>query len=187
MARASRRDWLEAGLAVLGEEGAPALTIERLAARMGLTKGSFYHHFKGMSGFRTDLLAHYESEHTRRHIADAERAGPGAGARLRRLMDLVLTERPDTDRLEIAVRAWALQDAEVRELQERVDRLRVEYLRSLVADLAEDERTALPLARLLYLLLVGAQQLVPPLPAEELRDVYTLALRLAPPENAEET
>jgi AcrR family transcriptional regulator len=184
---ASRRDWLEAGLAVLGEEGAPALTIERLAARMGLTKGSFYHHFKGMTGFRTDLLAHYESEHTRRHIAEAERTGGSPRTRLNQLMDLVLADRPGTDRLEIAVRAWALQDPEVRELQERVDRLRVDYLRELVTDPSDDDGTALPLARLLYLLLVGAQQLVPPLPVEELRDVYALALRLAPSRHAEET
>jgi AcrR family transcriptional regulator len=182
---ASRRDWLEAGLAVLGEDGAPALTIERLTGRLGVTKGSFYHHFKGMAGYRADLLVHYESEHTRRHIAEAERAGASARARLHRLMDLTLAERPGTDALEIAVRAWALQDPEVRRVQERVDRLRIDHLRSLVAELADDDTGALPLARLLYLLLVGSQQLVPPLPASELRDVYALALRLAPEENAE--
>ncbi|MEV5725011.1 TetR/AcrR family transcriptional regulator [Streptomyces pharetrae] len=176
---ASRRDWLEAGLAVLGQDGAPALTIERLTGMLEVTKGSFYHHFKGMAGYRTALLEHYESEHTRRHIAEAERAGASAEDRLHRLMELALADKPGTDGLETAVRAWALQDPEVRRLQERVDRLRIDYLESLTAGLPGDDTAAPALARLLYLLLVGSQQLVPPLPAAELRDVYALALRPA--------
>ncbi|MGP3975678.1 TetR/AcrR family transcriptional regulator [Streptomyces sp. 8N114] len=178
---ASRHDWLEEGLRILSEDGAPALTIERLTTRLGLTKGSFYHHFKGMTGFKTDLLAYYETEHTSRYIADVERVGDTAAARLHRLMDLVLDSKGDSDRLEIAVRAWAFQDAEVRALQERVDRLRIEYLQSLARDLGGADSTSVPLARLFYLLLVGAQQVVPPVPAEDLREIYALALRLAAP------
>ncbi|MET8571410.1 TetR/AcrR family transcriptional regulator [Streptomyces sp. NPDC004783] len=174
---ASKRDWLEEGLRILSEDGAPALTIERLSTRLGLTKGSFYHHFKGMAGFRTDLLAHYEDEHTNRYIADAERAGEAAGAKVGRLLELVLEDKAASDGLEIAMRAWALQDAEARALQERVDRVRVDYLESLVRGLAPAERDPGLAARLLYLLWVGAQQLVPPMPAEELREIYLLALR----------
>ncbi|URM88849.1 TetR/AcrR family transcriptional regulator [Streptomyces sp. MRC013] len=177
---ASRRDWLEEGLRVLGEEGAPALTVDRLAARLKLTKGSFYHHFKGMAGYRSDLLAHYEAEHTGRYVADADRRGGDTPrARLLYLRELVLDDKDGSDALEIAVRAWALQDPEVHALQQRVDRTRVGYLRELVRG-AGGDADATPLARLLYLLLVGAQQVVPPLPAEELREVYDLALRLAP-------
>ncbi|CAL9601522.1 TetR/AcrR family transcriptional regulator [Streptomyces sp. enrichment culture] len=180
---ASRRDWLEEGLRVLGEDGAHALTVDRLAARLQLTKGSFYHHFKGMTGYRSDLLAYYEAEHTGRYIAAAEQGGGRTPRqRLLHLRDLVLADKGGSDRLEIAMRAWAAQDDEVRALQQRVDELRVGYLRELVSDAGGADEDATPLARLLYLLLVGSQQLVPPLPAEELREVYTLALRLAPQE-----
>ncbi|MFJ8691659.1 TetR/AcrR family transcriptional regulator [Streptomyces roseolilacinus] len=184
---ASRQDWLEEGFRVLSEDGAPALTIERLTARLKLTKGSFYHHFRGMAGYKTDLLAYYETEHTGRYVAEAERGGGTAGARLRRLLELALEDKGVSDGLEIAVRAWALQDAEVRALQQRVDRLRVDYLRDLLREAGGPDTDTAPLARLLYLLLVGAQQLVPPLPAEELREVYTLALRLAPHEEGAHT
>ena len=34
-----------------------------------VTKGSFYHRFRGMAGYRTAPLEHDESERTRRHIA----------------------------------------------------------------------------------------------------------------------
>ncbi|MFD9032224.1 TetR/AcrR family transcriptional regulator [Streptomyces sp. NPDC059567] len=177
---ASRRDWLQTGLTVLAQDGARALTIERLCAELDLTKGSFYHHFKGIAGFKTDLLAHFEAEHTSQFIAGAESAGAPALSRLRRLLDLVLDDKSDGDELEIAIRAWALQDGEVRALQERVDRLRTDYLRTLWRELDGPEADTAPMARLLYLILVGAQQVVPPLSAPELRAVYGLAMRLAP-------
>ncbi|WFB05969.1 TetR/AcrR family transcriptional regulator [Streptomyces sp. LX-29] len=179
---ASKRDWLQTGLGVLAQDGARALTIERLCAELDLTKGSFYHHFKGIAGFKADLLAHFEAEHTSQFIAGAESAGAPAPRRIRRLLDLVLDDKDDSDGLEIAIRAWALQDAEVRALQERVDRLRVDYLRTLWRELGGPEADVEPMARLLYLILVGAQQVVPPLSVPELRDVYGLALRLAPHE-----
>ena len=43
----TRREWLDAGLELLADEGAPAVTIERLTGKLGVTKGSYYHHFKG--------------------------------------------------------------------------------------------------------------------------------------------
>ncbi|MFE3449951.1 TetR/AcrR family transcriptional regulator [Nonomuraea sp. NPDC059194] len=176
---ASKRDWLEAGLLVLSEDGAPALTVERLCADLGLTKGSFYHRFKGMAGFRTDLLEHFEAEHTSRYIAGAEAGGGAASVKLNRLVDLILDDKGGNHDLEIAMRAWALQDSEVQALQQRVDRLRVDYVKSLWRDLGGPEAEVEPMARLLYLVLVGAQQVVPPVPAEDLREIYTLAMRPA--------
>jgi AcrR family transcriptional regulator len=46
-------DWAEAALQLVAESGLRALTVSRLAARLGVTKGSFYWHFKG----RDELLA----------------------------------------------------------------------------------------------------------------------------------
>ncbi|GAA3470766.1 TetR/AcrR family transcriptional regulator [Nonomuraea roseola] len=179
---ASKRDWLEAGLEVLSEEGAPSLTIERLCAHLNLTKGSFYHHFGGMARYKSDLLEHFETEHTGRYIDGAESAGDSAQAKLYHLLNLVLDDKDTDHDLEIAVRAWALQDAEAQALQRRVDQLRVDYLRSLWRELGGSEDDADPMGRLLYLVLVGAQQVVPPVSADELKEIYTLALRLAPQE-----
>ncbi|MEU7897381.1 TetR/AcrR family transcriptional regulator [Nonomuraea sp. NPDC049152] len=179
---ASKRDWLKTGLTILRQDGARALTIERLCAELDLTKGSFYHHFKGIAGYKTDLLAHFETEHTTRFIAGTESAGTPAQSRLRRLLNLVLEDKSGSEGLEIAIRAWALQDPEVLALQERVDRLRIDYLCSLLRELGGPRDDVEPMARMLYLILIGAQQVVPPIPAPDLRDIYALALRLAPNE-----
>jgi AcrR family transcriptional regulator len=174
----TRTEWLEAGLELLADEGAPAVTIDRLTTQLGVTKGSYYHHFKGAAGFRSALLEHFEARFTTRLIDTVERE-PDAepAAKLQHLLRLVLSQ-PDNAQLEIAVRAWALQDAEVRAAQERVDRARTTYLkrlcRGLKADIDPDR-----LAQLLYLILIGAEQVLPPVSKGELREIYATTLRLA--------
>ncbi|REE99134.1 TetR/AcrR family transcriptional regulator [Thermomonospora umbrina] len=176
---ASKHDWLNAGLEILATEGAPALTIERLTGRLGLSKGSFYHHFGGMGGYRTALLGHFEAECTLRFIDEVERdpAAPPL-VRLDRLVALVVDAEEDP-RLEIAVRAWALQDPEVRDVQERIDATRMAYLRSLWLAHCGDAEEADRMARLLYAITIGAEQIVPVMSAEELKDLYRLSIRLA--------
>jgi len=46
MAQVTRDDWCMAALLALGEGGATAVRVEPLASTLGVTKGSFYHHFK---------------------------------------------------------------------------------------------------------------------------------------------
>lgn len=175
---ATRQDWLRAGLDVLAAEGVPALTIDRLTASLGLSKGSYYHHFRGTGGFRTALLEYFEAQFTARLIDTVEQDPDApAAAKLSRLLELVLAD-PDSAELEIAVRAWALQDPEARATQERIDSRRTEYLRKLCRGLDQVEDPD-RLARLLYLVLIGAEQVLPALPSGELRDIYALILRQA--------
>ncbi|MBF6336313.1 TetR/AcrR family transcriptional regulator [Nocardia abscessus] len=175
----SKRDWLDAGFAVLAEDGARALTVERLCADLDLTKGSFYHHFRGLSGYRTDLLDHFETEYTGRYIAETEQRDIPAADKLALLTELVLAGQDADNAVEIAMRAWATQDPQVNLIQQRVDRRRVEYLESLLRDIADNDDESRLLARLLYLAQVGAQQVVPPLPTEDIADIYALVLRMA--------
>ena len=52
--RLSVEDWIQAGYAILAEEGIKALKIDRLCQCLGVTKGSFYWHFTDMAGYRAD-------------------------------------------------------------------------------------------------------------------------------------
>lgn len=171
---ASRQDWLDAGLAILAEHGARSLTIERLMERMGLTKGSFYHHFKGMPGFKAALIEHYETELTTRYIEAAEQGAPAPEVKIERLLELVVTDqRPDP---EVAVRAWAMQDDDVATMLRRVDRTRIEYLRSVWRERTGDPEAAELMGQLLYLILIGAHHVLPPATDDELRRLYAMVL-----------
>ena len=50
--RLSEADWARAGLEALADSGIEGIRVDPLAKRLGVTKGSFYWHFKG----RDELL-----------------------------------------------------------------------------------------------------------------------------------
>lgn len=151
--RTAPGDWCAAGLALLRDEGVGAVTVDRLCAALGKTKGSFYHHFRSIDACLAALLARWEEELTDAPIRDAgsERDPRRRSARLDQAV------RDLDHRLDVAVRAWALRDARAGAAMARVDARRIAYLTALHrARGAADPRTA---AELEYASFVGAQQL----------------------------
>ena len=93
MAVATKNRWLDAGLHLLSQEGIAALRIDRLAAALTLSKGSFYHHFAGISGYRLDLLDYYEDRCTTSHIRAVDAAGNlSPSDKLDRLRQVVIAD-----------------------------------------------------------------------------------------------
>ena len=76
MAQTSRQDWIEEGFRTLASEGDGGLTVDALCERLERTKGSFYHHFDGRSGYVEDLLAAWERQATDRIIASGSSDAP---------------------------------------------------------------------------------------------------------------
>lgn len=174
----SRRGWLDAGLAALAEDGGGALRIDRLAARLGLSKGSFYHHFPGISAYRLDLLGHYEATSTTQHIESVEaQTGLAPREKLAALQVAVLADEDDSSDLEVAMRAWAAQDDDARAMLERVDAKRIAYLQGLLQEITGDADEAIALSRLIYLVLIGAYHVVPALKSDDVARLYAHILR----------
>lgn len=165
MARASREAWIEEGFRILEEAGDAALTVDALCERLGLTKGSFYHHFRGRPGYVDALLGEWERRSTDRLIDSVASEGT-VEERLRRLNHQASDEgRP---RLEHAVRAWASREPRARATQERVDARRLRFLEELLAERMGKGEAAKRLARVFHLMFVGAQHLEPPFEGAEL-------------------
>jgi len=173
MAVTVRRDWLEEGLNILEDLGAEALTIETLTNRLSVTKGSFYHHFKSYKGFKEQLLTFYEEQRTLQIIRLAERE-TSPQAKLERVMRVTL----HPSHVEVAVRAWALQDIVVWEYQRRIDQQRLAYLEELSYAIIGDHFQAARMAQLFYSIYVGSQHIVPPIQGTELAHLYQEALPL---------
>ncbi len=176
MTRKTQRDWLETAVSLLAESGFKSLTIEALTQRLGVTKGSFYHHFGSYQGFKTRFLEYYEETGTLAVIEKAEEAGTPQ-AKLCRLFEIVVTFSELSARPEVALRAWALQDEAVRQMQQRVDERRTGYVQALLNQIMEDEAQALTAARLLYATLVGAEQMQPPVTGVDLQKLFDEILR----------
>jgi AcrR family transcriptional regulator len=155
MARTSKGDWIESGLALLRSEGESALTIDRSCTALGRTKGSFYHHFESADVFAKAVLEAWEQRHTEAPIAASR---DGTDSARRRTLDTSVKALDWS--LDLAVRGWALRDPYAREVVARVDARRIAYLESLLPrTLARARRTAI--ATLEYAAFLGAMQLDP--------------------------
>ncbi|MFD3938020.1 TetR/AcrR family transcriptional regulator [Streptomyces sp. NPDC058611] len=173
---ARKSNWIDTAVAVLTDEGSAHLTIDRLSAELGLSKGSFYHHFKSYDAFKGEVLSRYEWESTTSLIAAAETdAEQDPIHKLRRLVELA-TEPGVQAGLQGAVRAWSMQDQAVRAVQDRIDQARLDYVSSLWREFGCSADEALTRAKTLYLLLVGGRQLAAYVTAEDLREICLRAI-----------
>ena len=172
----NRRDWLEEAIRVFALEGPRGLRIENLQRILGVTKGSFYHHFGSAANFRKAFLEFYEKEGTFAVIDLAEK-GSSATEKLRRLLNFVVSfAREEHSNPEVNLRAWALTDPEVGEVIERVDGRRRAYLQSICREIEGDVSQADLLADLIYTVLVGCQQIIPSFEADRLQEIFTSIL-----------
>ncbi|MDH3581657.1 MAG: TetR/AcrR family transcriptional regulator, partial [Hyphomicrobiales bacterium] len=57
--RLTREHWLAQAIDVLANKGANALTVSGLSGALGVTKGSFYWHFKDRNEFLRQLLDYW--------------------------------------------------------------------------------------------------------------------------------
>lgn len=57
----TREDWIEAAFETLLNHGIAAVTVENLCRILGVTKGSFYHHFQDRSALLNALIEHWKS------------------------------------------------------------------------------------------------------------------------------
>ncbi|MEL6820641.1 MAG: TetR/AcrR family transcriptional regulator [Calditrichota bacterium] len=169
MAKLDQRDWLNLGLKILAKEGPEKLTIQDLCSTLGVTKGSFYHHFRNREAFVTALLTYWEETLTEEIISASE----SKETLLDRINELTnLTTSRIAIKMEVAIRAWALTNPQVRIYQKRVDERRLAYLNQLTSQLPGNVAEAELLAKMLFAIYVGAQQMIPPIQSEELRGIY---------------
>ena len=183
---AARQRWLDAGIEVLAEEGGiDAIRIDRLADRLGLSTGSFYHHFQGAAGFKKDLLAHLEEIQTTGFsdaVADTE-VIPGDGVKTSSdLISKIGAARAEyrRPRLEAALRAWALTDPDAARTQAAIDESRLETIRSVWRHVTQDEEEVRFAALLPYVVAIGASAIMPPLGDDDLHRIYEMIITLVP-------
>lgn len=151
----SRTDWLEQGLQMLSSEGPQRLKIDTLCQALGVTKGSFYHHFKHHAAYVSALLEHWKSTYTQQLI-EAVAGVDDPRLRSQRLSELVYLKdmRP-----EVAMRAWANSHAEVAAAVREVDAQRIGYMVELAQHMGAADEKAVLLAKMAYAQLVGMQHL----------------------------
>jgi AcrR family transcriptional regulator len=123
--RFSASDWISLGHRALAEGGTEAVKLEALCKAAGLTRGSFYHHFRDHAAYLVALTEAWAEQNTTRLVAALEGLDE-AGAEA--LNDMAL----DLDfALEVGIRELARRVPEVARLVSETDATRLSVLTDL--------------------------------------------------------
>lgn len=135
--RLGREEWLARALEVVARAGG-IMPIDLLVKKLGVTKGSFYWHFKDRKDFVHSLLDYWTRVYTKNVGRDVSRVEGDAGTRLLALMEVI--HKNDWSRHDLALRAWADREPEVAEALGKVYRFRLDYVRSLFSEMGFEGR-----------------------------------------------
>jgi AcrR family transcriptional regulator len=178
MSRKTKEDWFLSSIDILAESGSTGLIIDALTSRLGVTKGSFYHHFGSYAQFKKELLIYFQKEGTLGIITETEKVDD-PHEKLRRLVDIIVTESARQPvNIEVAMRAWALEDDEVYQWLKGVDEQRISYVKMLCTQISGETSQGLLMAEMIYAILVGSEQIIPPLSPNRLKLLYDEFMRL---------
>ena len=140
--------WLAAAVATLIADGIDAVRIDRLARRLRITRGSFYHHYQDHGDLLRALLDHYVRTNFENFVAMLPHLQGTAKEKLGTLWEVTASqEYRDYD---WAVRMWGMRDAQVAEVLAGIDIKRMDVLIGLFLDLGFGEDGAWIRAALAY-------------------------------------
>jgi AcrR family transcriptional regulator len=154
-----RQDWVQAALETLMEKGIEAVKVDVLAKSLKITRGSFYWHFKNLDDLLVAIIQEWQAIDTEAAIQQVEKIG---GTSSHQLLHLFEIAAKDDDRLEKAMRIWAIHDDRAMASIERVDKQRLEYLQNLFLKIGFSQTDAALRAQVVYSIKLGWVVIAPP-------------------------
>ena len=144
--------WIEAATEVLVDHGISHVRVDMLAAQLGVTRGSFYWHFRDRADLLQRLLQAWSERTTRQLTERLAGAHDDPHRQIRDLISLPFRGRAATRvaRIELAIRTWARRDADARHAVDASDRRRLEYHEQLFGALGFAKEEAKHRAFILY-------------------------------------
>lgn len=124
-----RDDWIASASALLIDHGIDAVRVDVLAKILGVTRGSFYWHFKDRDDLLKCVLNTWREAATEQIIERFESKHANARSLIKELISLPFRGRSAerAARIELAIRAWARRDSMARQAVDDVDARRISY------------------------------------------------------------
>jgi AcrR family transcriptional regulator len=151
-----RDAWIKSAVTILAEHGADGLRVEVLAKRLGVTKGSFYWHFKDRRDLLDAVLGLWKDGRIR-DIRKQTQAEPGGeAAALLHTIEVYASARNRRGiAIEAAVRDWARRDPQAASVVEEVDAERLACACRLFLARGMNEEEAQARSLMLYAYVFG--------------------------------
>jgi len=148
---ATRQEWIQTAVKVLGVEGVEGVRIDVIARALRVTKGSFYWHFRDRNDL-LDALIDLWQEETTWLIAEASRA-LDPERRLLRFFELISAGRSYPADREMF--AWSRRSSQVRTRAIAVELKRVSFIEQQLVASGMSEPAAARRAEIAYLATLG--------------------------------
>ncbi|VAW90033.1 hypothetical protein MNBD_GAMMA18-637 [hydrothermal vent metagenome] len=135
---ATREDWLNLGLTFFNKKGEAALVVEKMAKSLGVSKTSYYWHFKTRDHFLLELAEHWVKMGTISYIK-ASKKYQSDREKLFQLTKEVFIQGHNLN----SIRFWrdlSKESNAIEDIVKNVELQRIEYIQSLLAsDFDNDE------------------------------------------------
>lgn len=129
----SKNEWLSKALEAINQEGFGRIKIDHLVASLGVTKGSFYWHFKNRNDFVVNLIEYWDTTFTLKVIKHIDKFEGNSRERLLELM-LFIT-RNQLAQYDFAIHALAQNEPGVFPQIKEVLSRRFAYVASLFSEM----------------------------------------------------
>lgn len=144
--------WIEAATEVLVDQGIDHVRVDVLASQLGVTRGSFYWHFRDREDLLRRVLQAWRDRATVALTRRLESAQKDAGEQLHDAASLPFRGRAAAKaaRIELAIRAWARRDEMARQAVDEADAARLAHHERIFAALGFAAAEARARAFLMY-------------------------------------
>jgi AcrR family transcriptional regulator len=174
------QDWIYAGSELLVDKGIDTVRVDVLAKILGVTRGSFYWHFKDRADLLQGILKAWRDAATDQLIDRFERKSTDPRVHIQDLISLPFRGRSaeHAAQIELAIRAWARRDVTVRHAVDEVDARRISYIAQCFSALGCTIAQARACGAMLYAWQLGESLLTRQGNAEQRKERGALVERL---------
>lgn len=166
--------WIDEARAALIEEGIGGVKVDRLAARIGVTRGGFYHYFEDREALLAALLARWEETCKFLPPLDPDLSPSEAVDWIEMAATRMVEERGYDSRFDMAVREWARSDERAAAAVNASDEERIATLQRFFELLGHPADEAIIRANTFYFHQIGYYAIgVKGTPAERLQTAGT--------------
>ena len=128
---ATKEAWLAAAYETLTQKGVDAVKIMPLAKRLGMTRTGFYWHFKDRGALLEEMIRAWEKKNTGNLVAQTNAYAETITEAMLNLFDCWLDETLFDARLDLAVRNWARNNADLQVRLDKADAARAKAITAM--------------------------------------------------------
>lgn len=173
----TKEDWIDSSLKLVSKHGTDVLKIDSLCKKLKVTKGSFYHHFKGHKVFIEELLEYWYVKFTKDIIDEIKEFQENPLKQIELLNTIIYSKDLN---IEIEFRAWGLRNKLVLPYMEKIDKERILVIKNIQNKLNpnSDDKKDENIATYIYCQFIGSLFLQPRITQEKQKELDDFFLEL---------